>query len=55
MPTSRQEVIDEINRNMRKFGGEMAEWCVGTAKDARGLFFHSHLVAGLGDGRKDRE
>ena len=55
MPLNREEIIDEIKRNIRKFGGEMAEWCVGTAKDARGPFFHNHLVAELGDGLKGRE
>ena len=55
MPLNREEIIDEIKRNIRKFGGEMAEWCVGTAKDARGPFFHSHLVAELGDGLIYRE
>ena len=55
MPTKREEIIDEIKRNIRKVGGEFTEWCVGLAKDARGPFFHNHLVAELGDGLIYRE
>ena len=55
MPVNRQEIIDEIKRNIRAFGGDFTDWCVGTAKDARGPFFHNHLVAELGDGLIYRE
>ena len=55
MPSNREEIIEEVKRNIRKFGGEMFDWCVGTAKDARGPFFHAHLVAELGDGLNYRE
>ena len=49
------EIIADMERQIRKFGGERSEWCVGTAKDARGPFFRRHLVAGLGDGLIYRE
>jgi hypothetical protein len=32
MPINHEEIIEEIEGHMRKFGGEFGEWCVGTAK-----------------------
>jgi hypothetical protein len=55
MPISHDEIIEEIGRHIRKFGGEHSEWCVGTAKDARAPFFRRHLAADLGDGLIYRE
>ena len=55
MRINRDEIIEDIERHIRKFGGERSEWCVGTAKDARGPFFRRHLVADLGDGLIYRE
>jgi hypothetical protein len=55
MPISHNEIIEEIERHIRKFGGEHGEWCVGTAKDARAPFFRRHLAADLGDGLIYRE
>jgi hypothetical protein len=55
MPINRAEIIDEIERNIRKYGGEYGEWCIGTAKDARGAFFQRHLVADLDDGLAYRQ
>jgi hypothetical protein len=55
MPISHDEIIEEIERHIRKFGGEHSEWCVGTAKDARAPFFRRHLAADLGDGLIYRE
>ena len=55
MPISHSEIIEEIERHIRKFGGEHSEWCVGTAKDARAPFFRRHLTADLGDGLIYRE
>jgi hypothetical protein len=49
------EIIEEIERHILKFGGEHSEWCVGTAKDARAPFFRRHLAADLGDGLIYRE
>jgi hypothetical protein len=49
------ELIEEFERNIRKYGGAFDEWCVGTAKDARGAFFQRHLVADLDDGLAYRE
>ena len=37
MLINRNEMIEEFERQIRKFGGAWSEWCVGTAKDARGL------------------
>jgi hypothetical protein len=50
MPINHEEIIEEIEGQIRKLGGAFGEWCVGTAKDARASFFRRHLVADLGDG-----
>ena len=55
MPINHDEIIEEIEGHIRKFGGEFGEWCVGTAKDSRGPFFRRHLAADLGDGLIYRE
>ena len=55
MLINRAEMIDELERNMRKFGGDFTEWCVGTARDARGPFFRRHFAEDLGDGLAYRE
>jgi hypothetical protein len=55
MPINRAELIEELENNIRKYGGAFGEWCVGTAKDARGPFFQRHLTANLGDGLAYRE
>jgi hypothetical protein len=55
MPINHEEMIEEIEGHIRKFGGEFGEWCVGTAKDSRGPFFRRHLAADLGDGLAYRE
>jgi hypothetical protein len=38
MLINRDEMIEEFEQQIRKFGGAWSEWCVGTAKDARGPF-----------------
>ena len=50
MPINHEEIIEDLEDHIRKFGGERSEWCVGTAKDARAPFFRRHLAADLGDG-----
>ncbi|MDR3675714.1 MAG: hypothetical protein P4N24_09505 [Acidobacteriota bacterium] len=50
MLINRDEMIEEFERQIRTFGGGWREWCVGTAKDARGPFFRRHFAADLGDG-----
>ena len=37
MRIGQNEIIEELSAHMRKFGGEPGEWCVGTAKDLRGV------------------
>jgi hypothetical protein len=32
MPINHDEIIEEVERHIRKFGGERSEWCVGTAE-----------------------
>ena len=49
MPIIHEEIIEDIEAHIRKFGGECSEWCVGTAKDARAPFFRRHLAMDLGD------
>ena len=55
MAINHDEIIEEIEHHIRKFGGEFGEWCVGTGKDSRGPFFRRHLAADLGDGLIYRE
>jgi len=55
MLINRDEMIEEFERQIRKSGGAWSEWCVGTAKDARGPFFRRHFAADLGDGLAYRE
>jgi hypothetical protein len=55
MPIKHEEIIEDLEVHIRKFGGERSEWCVGTAKDARAPFFRRHLAADLGDGLIYRE
>jgi hypothetical protein len=55
MPINHNELIEEIESHIRRFGGGFGEWCVGTAKDTRGPFFRRHLAADLGDGLTYRE
>jgi hypothetical protein len=55
MPINHDEIIEDFEGHIRKFGGGFGEWCVGTAKDPRGPFFRRHLAADLGDGLIYRE
>ena len=55
MPIIHEEIIEDFEAHIRKFGGAFGQWCVGTAKDARGEFFRRHLAADLGDGLTYRE
>ncbi|MGA3328227.1 MAG: hypothetical protein ABSF45_27575 [Terriglobia bacterium] len=55
MPINHEEIIEDFEGHIRKFGGGFGEWCVGTAKDSRGPFFRRHLAADLGDGLIYRE
>ena len=55
MPIYHEEMIEDIEAHIRKFGGGFGEWCVGAAKDSRGPFFRRHLASDLGDGLIYRE
>ncbi len=55
MPIKHEEIIEDLEDNMKRFGGERGDWCVGTAKDFRGPFFQRHREADLGDGLAYRE
>jgi hypothetical protein len=55
MPINHEEIIEDIEGQIRKCGGAWGEWCVGTAKDSRGPFFRRHRAADLGDGLAYRE
>jgi hypothetical protein len=55
MPLNHDEIIEDLEGNIRKCGGGFGEWCVGTAKDSRGPFFRRHLATDLGDGLAYRE
>ncbi len=55
MAITREEIIEDLELHMRKSGGELSAWCVGTAKDARAPFFQRHSEAELGDALAYRE
>src|ERR1035437_1335103 len=55
MPINHNEIIEEMEGQIRKCQGAWEEWCVGTAKDSRGPFFQRHREADLGDGLAYRE
>jgi hypothetical protein len=55
MAINREDMIEDLERHIRKSGGELSEWCAGTAKDASAPFFQRHLAAELGDGLAYRE
>ena len=55
MPINHQEIIEDIEGQIRRHGGKFDEWSVGTAKDSRGPFFQRHREADLGDGLAYRE
>lgn len=39
------EIMEDREEHLRKFGGERSEWSVGKAKDARAPFLLRHLAA----------
>jgi hypothetical protein len=49
MRTGQQDIIDDIEAHIRKFGGDYSEWCGGTAKDSEAPFFRRHSEQNLGD------
>jgi hypothetical protein len=53
MRINQNEIIDDIEAHIRKFGGDYSEWCVGTARDS--AFFRQPLAAERGDGLIYRE
>jgi hypothetical protein len=55
MAINREDIIEDLERHMRKSGGELSAWCAGTAKDASGPFFQRHEAAEVGDGLAYRE
>jgi hypothetical protein len=55
IPPNHNEIIEELEGQVRRLGGRFNEWCVGTAKDSRGPFFQRHREADLGDGLSYRE
>ena len=55
MRIGENDIMDEIDAHIRKFGGDYSEWCVGTAKDSQAPFFRRHLEADLGDQMMYRE
>ena len=50
MAMSREEIIEDLELHIRKSGKDLSDWCVGTAKDARGPFFQRHAAVELDDG-----
>ena len=54
-PINQNEIIEDVEGQIRKCGGRWSEWYVGTAKDSRGPYFRRHLAADLVDGLIYRE
>ena len=49
MRINENDIMDEIEAHIRKFGGDFGEWYVGTAKDCHGAFFLRHQEHDVGD------
>jgi hypothetical protein len=55
MLMSRDEIIADIEAQIRKGGGEYGAWCVGTARDSHGALFTRHETEDFEDGWIYRE
>lgn len=55
MLMSRDEIIADIQEQIRKGGGGYGAWCVGTAKDPHSELFTRHQAKDLHDGWVYRE
>ena len=55
MAMGREEIIEDLELHIRKPGGDVSGWWVGTAKDACAPFIEQHSAAELGDGLAYRE
>ena len=51
----KDEIIADIEAQIRKSGGDYRAWCVGTAKDTHGTVFTRHDLEDLEDGWIYRE
>ena len=51
----RDEIIADIEAQIRKGGGDYGAWCVGTAKDSHGTLFTRHETEDSADGWIYRE
>ncbi len=51
----KDEIIADIQAQIRKAGGDYGAWCVGTAKDSHGTLFTRHETEDLHDGWIYRE
>jgi len=49
MRIDENDIMDDVEAHIRKFGGDFGEWCVGTAKDCHGPFFLRQQEQGCGD------
>jgi hypothetical protein len=41
----KDEIIADVDRQIKKMGGKYSDWCVGIAKDSQEPFFQAHLLA----------
>jgi len=55
IPINHEEVIENLEAHIRRFGGALGERCVGMANDAHAPFFRQHMSADLGEGLIYRE
>lgn len=51
----KDEIIADIEGRIKRTGSDSSEWCIGIARDTRGMFFQSHLVEERNDGLLYRE
>jgi hypothetical protein len=55
MLMSRDEIIADIETQIRKGGGDYGAWCIGTAKDPHSALFTRHQTEDFADGWIYRE
>jgi hypothetical protein len=51
----KDEIIADVDGQIKKMGGKYSDWCVGIAKDSQEPFFQAHLIADKSDGFLYRE
>jgi hypothetical protein len=55
MRFNQSDIVEDMLAHIRELGGDISEWCVGTARDREGEFFRRHAAADLDNGLIWRE